>query len=386
MIRERAVDLSTAPVPFHRPTRAGRELLYVRDSLDRATTGEPEHYVGRCERFLERSLGVGRVMLTTSCTHALEICALLLDLGAGDEVIIPSFTFVSCANAVALRGAHPVFADVRSDSPTLDPAAVERLITPRTKAIMLVNYAGISPDAGAFAALAARRGVMLIEDNAQGLFARQAGRCLGTFGSLSTVSFDAMKNITCGAGGALLINDPSFVVRAEIVREKGTDRAGFKRGEVDEYTWHDVGSNYSIADSLAAQLLAQLEERESIQLRRRVLWDRYREGLAEWAASCGIRLPYVPLDADQPYHMFYLIMPGARARDRFISRLQAAGISSAPHYAPLHRSPAALQRGLGGPCPVTDVIAATLVRLPLFTHMTTAQQERVIAAVVRAHP
>lgn len=386
MIREPAVDVSTARIPFHRPTRAGREMLYVRDSLDRAAAGDAEYYVEHCERLLERTLGVGRVMLTTTCTHALEICALLLDLGAGDEVIIPSFTFVSCANAIALRGARLVFADIRADSPTLDPAAVERLITPRTKAIMLVNYAGISPDAEAFAALAARRGVMLIEDNAQGLFARQAGRSLGTFGSLATVSFDAMKNITCGAGGALLINDPSYVARAEIIREKGTDRAGFKRGDVDEYTWRDIGSNYAIADSLAAQLLAQLEERESIYRRRRLLWDRYRDGLAGWADACGVRLPYVPRDMDQPYHAFYLFMPNPQARDRFIGRLLAAGIASAPHYAPLHRSSAALGRGFNGACPVTDAVASTLVRLPLFTHMTTAQQERVIAAVVRTHP
>ena len=356
------------------------------DALERAAAGETEHYIESCERLLERTLGVHRAMLVTSCTHALEASALLLDLAAGDEVIVPSFTFVSCANAIVLRGARPVFADIRADSLTLDPASVERLITPRTKAVMLVDYAGFSPDAEAFAALAAQRGLTLVEDNAPGLFARQNGRSLGTFGALATVSFDAAKNITCGAGGALLINDPAFAARAEIIREKGTDRAGFRRGDVETYTWRDVGSNYVIADVLAAQLLAQLEDRDAIRRKRRALWDGYHERLSAWAAARGVRLPYVPPGADQIYHAYALMMPNAHARDRFLERLRAAGIGALSHYTPLHRSPAALGRGFRTACPVTDAVCSTIVRLPLFTQMSQAEHDRVVDAVLHADP
>ncbi|MEA2720258.1 MAG: dTDP-4-amino-4,6-dideoxygalactose transaminase [Candidatus Eremiobacteraeota bacterium] len=382
------LDASAAPgpVPFHRPTSTARDRSYVCDALDRAARGEQRYYTRRCERVLERALGIRTVMLTTSCTHALEMAALLLDLGPGDEVIIPSFTFVSCANAIALRGARPVFADIRGDSLTLDPNCAEALVTPRTRAIMMVNYAGIAPDAERFADMAARRNIVLVEDNAQGLFASQGGQRLGTYGALATVSFDATKNVTCGRGGALLLNDSSYTERAEAVREMGTDRSQFSRGNVDQYTWRDIGSNYILADVLAAQLLAQLEERDAIARSRQRLWDRYATHLAHWANESGVRLPYVPPGAEQPYHAFHLLMPNGAARDAFIERLGADGVEAVTHYTPLHRSSAAVERGLTASCPVTDRVCSTLVRLPLYTSMTVAEQDRVIGAVLRTRP
>ena len=276
-----------APVPFNRATVVGSERRYLLEALANEDFGGTGPFARRCEALLEKHIGVPRALLTTSCTHALEMCALLLDLGPGDEVIMPSFTYVGCANAIALRQARPVFADIRADSFTLDPAGIEPLITARTKAIMLVHYAGISPDVEAIAALAKRRGLVLIEDNAHGAFARQGGRQLGTFGGLATLSFHATKNITCGEGGALLVNDPALIGRAEIIRDGGTDRSRFRRGEVGFYAWQELGSSYTIGDLLAAALLAQLESRDEITARRRTLWERYARAVGKAIAAAS---------------------------------------------------------------------------------------------------
>jgi dTDP-4-amino-4,6-dideoxygalactose transaminase len=371
-----------APIPFNRATVVGGERRYLLEALASEDIGGTGPFARRCEALLEKHIAVPRALLTTSCTHALEMCALLLDLGPGDEVIMPSYTYVGCANAVALRKARPVFADIRPDSLTLDPAAIEPLITSRTKAVMLVHYAGISPDVEAIAELAKRRGLVLIEDNAHGAFARQGGRQLGTFGALATLSFHATKNITCGEGGALLVNDRALIERAEIIRDGGTDRSRFRRGEVGFYEWQELGSSYSIGDLLAAALLAQLESRDLVTSRRRALWERYAVELQRWAGSRGVALPFVPAGAEQPYHIFYLVMPTHEARTEFIAAMDAEGVHCAPHYVPLHASAAARRLGLHSGCGRTEDLAARVVRLPLYTNMTEAEQARAIEAVL----
>jgi dTDP-4-amino-4,6-dideoxygalactose transaminase len=331
---------------------------------------------------LERLLGVPRVLLTPSGTHALELIALLLDIRPGDEVIIPSFTFVSTANAFVLRGARPVFADIRPDTLNLDEAQLERLITPRTRAIVAVHYAGVGCEMDAILEIAARHGIAVVEDNAHGLFGTYKGRYLGTFGSLAALSFHETKNITCGEGGALIINDPRYIERAEIIREKGTDRTRFFRGEVDKYTWVDVGSSYVLSDLLAAFLYAQLEARERIHAKRRRIWQYYAEHLKDWADAHGVRLPYVPPHCQQSYHMFYLLMPSLAERQALMAHLRARGILSVFHYHPLHLS--AMGRRFGGrpgQCPVTEAVSDRLLRLPFYNALTEDDQASVVAAL-----
>jgi len=325
------------------------------------------------------------VLLTTACTHALEMAALLLDIKEGDEVIVPSFTFVSTANAFVLRGAKPVFVDIRPDTLGMDESQIERLITPRTRAIVPVHYAGVACEMDAISSMASQRGIAVIEDNAHGLFGRYKGRLLGTFGALATQSFHETKNISCGEGGALLINDPELIRRAEIIREKGTDRARFHRGQVDKYTWVDVGSSYVQSDILAAHLLAQLEARDEIQSARRRTWSTYYERLDDWASANGVKLPLTPPHRDQPYHMFYLILPTYAARHELIARLRRRGILAVFHYVPLHSSPMG-RRFDAAHCPVTDRISDTLVRLPFYNTLTDHEQTRVIDEITSFHP
>jgi dTDP-4-amino-4,6-dideoxygalactose transaminase len=331
---------------------------------------------------LEQELGVTRALLTTSCTHALEMTALLLDVGPGNEVIMPSFTFVSTANAFALRGCRPVFADIRPDTLNLDESRLEQLITPRTKAVVVVHYAGVACEMNEILALAERHGLAVIEDNAHGLFGRYRDRPLGSLGALATLSFHETKNFTCGEGGALLINDPQYLERAEIVREKGTNRGRFFRGQVDKYSWVDLGSSYLPSDLLAAILYGQFEARAAIQDRRREIWERYRVGLAQWAAARSVRLPMVPAHCAQPYHMFYLLMPSRRERQALIASLRDQGILSVFHYVPLHLSVMG-QRfgGQPGDCPVTEDISDCLLRLPFYRDLLGTDQDRVIAAI-----
>jgi len=369
-------------IPFNKPSFAGNENRYIVEAIERGHISGDGHFTKRCHELLQRELGVPKVLLTTSCTHALEMCGLLLDLGPGDEVIVPSFAFVTTVNAFALRGATPVFADVRADTLNLDERRLEELVTPRTKAIVALHYAGVGCEMDAIGELAARRGIAVVEDNAHGLFGRYKGRFLGTFGALATQSFHETKNFSCGEGGALVVNDERHVERAEIVREKGTDRSRFLRGLVHKYEWVDLGSSYLPSDLLAAFLLAQLESRAEIQSRRRAIWERYERELAGWAARRGVALPKVPAHCEQPWHIFHLLMPSTAERDAFLRHLEQRGILAVFHYQPLHLSPMGRRfGGKPGACPVTEDVAARLVRLPLFNRLTEAEQGEVIDAV-----
>ena len=310
------------------------------------------------------------------------MCGLLLNLKPEDEVIVPSFTFVSTANAFALRGTRIVFADIRPDTLNLDENRLEQLITSRTKAIVPVHYAGVGCEMDSIMKVAERHGIAVVEDNAHGLFGKYRGRWLGTFGCLATQSFHETKNITCGEGGALLINDAALVERAEIIREKGTDRSRFLRGQVDKYSWVDIGSSYVMSDVLAAFLYAQLEVFQKIQAERRRIWDYYDERLREWASEAGIGCPTVPAHCEQSYHMYYLIMRSLEERQEFISFLKTRGILSVFHYVPLHLS--VMGRRFGSrdaKCPVTEEKSDRLVRLPFFNTLSAAQQDLVIKAI-----
>ena len=369
-------------IPFNRPFATGNELDYIRAAIATPKFSGDGSFTAQCHRLVEQSLGIQKALLTTSCTHALEMAALLLDTGPGDEVIVPSFTFPSAANAFVLRGAKPVFVDIRADTLNIDENQIEQRITARTKAIFLVHYAGVGCEMDAITSLARQHGIAVVEDNAHGLYGKYRGRYLGTLGQLATLSFHETKNFTCGEGGALLINDARFNPRAEILREKGTDRSRFFRGEIDKYTWVDVGSSYLPADLLAAFLSAQLEHRDQIQSMRRQIWESYARELASWAEASGIRLPIVPAECEQSYHMFYVIMPSFESRQALISHLAGFGILAVFHYLPLHLSPMGLRfGGRQGDCPVTEDLANRLLRLPFFTGMSSSEQSEVIEAV-----
>jgi dTDP-4-amino-4,6-dideoxygalactose transaminase len=371
------------PIPFNRPAIVGGEFDRVREAIEGGQISGNGPFGRRVERMLGEELGQARVLLTTSCTHALEMAALLLGVAPGDEVVLPSYTFVSTANAFALRGARPVFVDVRPDTLNLDETKVEAAIGPRTKAIVPVHYAGIGCEMDALGEIAARRGVPIVEDNAHGLFASYRGRPLGTFGSLATQSFHETKNFSCGEGGALVVNDPAFVERAEILREKGTNRARFFRGQVDRYSWVDVGSSWVLSDLLAAFLLAQLEQKEKVMAARKRIWERYSEGLAAWACSNGVVLPTVPAECESSWHMFHLLLPDLARRQALIAHLGALGILAVFHYVPLHLSDMGRAAGWKpGDLPVTENVADRLLRLPLFNDLSEEDQGRVIEAVV----
>jgi dTDP-4-amino-4,6-dideoxygalactose transaminase len=375
--------MGNAPIiPFNRPRPLGREVEYITDAFARGHISGDGFYTRQATELLERELGTS-VLLTTSCTHALEMAALLLDIAPGDEVIVPAFTFPSTITAFVLRGAVPVFADIRTDTLNLDERLVGRLITPRTKAIVAVHYAGVACEMDDLVALADRHQVALVEDNAHGLFGKYKGRLLGTFGRLATLSFHETKNFTCGEGGALLINDPQLRSRAEIVREKGTDRSRFFRGEVDKYGWVDLGSSYVLSDLLAAVLLAQLEHRVEVQARRRAIWHAYFDRLGSWAESNGVTLPVGSSPViDHAYHLFHVLMPTGRARDGLIAHLKQRGILSVFHYLPLNRSVMGLKlSSTPNACPVAEDVSERLVRLPFFTTLTDAEVAAVVDAV-----
>ena len=349
---------------------------------NRHASGDGE-FTKRCQDFLQSRLRAHKVLLTTSCTDALEMCALLLDLEPGDEVIMPAFTFVSTANAFVLRGARPVFVDIRPDTLNLDEARVEAAITSRTKAIVVVHYAGVGCEMDAILAVAERHGLPVIEDNAHGLFGSYRGKPLGTFGSLATLSFHETKNLSCGEGGALVINDPRFIERAEIMREKGTDRSRFFRGEIDKYTWRDLGSSYLPSDILAALLWAQIGIVDTIQAKRRAIFECYASNLYDWAESHGVRLPVIPDHCDCSYHLFYVVLPNtAGAQHTLIEHLRASSINAVFHYQPLHLTPMGRQfGGQAGQCPVTESVTERVVRLPFYFDLSPTDQSRVIEAV-----
>ena len=369
-------------IPFNRPFATGDEIDYIRVAIAVPKFSGDGSFTAHCHALIEQSLGIQKVLLTTSCTHALEMAALLLNIGAQDEVILPAFTFPSTANAFVLRGARPVFVDIRRDTLNIDENQIEQRITERTKAIFLVHYAGVGCEMDTILAIARRHALSIVEDNAHGLYGRYRGRYLGTFGQLAALSFHETKNFTCGEGGAVLINDAQFNERAEILREKGTDRSRFFRGKIDKYNWVDVGSSYLPSDLLAAFLRAQLEHRDQIQSMRRQVWENYARELASWAKTNGARLPIVPSECEQSYHMFYLIMPSFERRQALISHLAGLGILAVFHYLPLHLSPMGLRFGGGkGERPVTEDLADRVLRLPFFTGMSTSEQAQVIDAV-----
>lgn len=364
--------LSKLPIiPFNRGHTFGKELTYIQDAIQRGHLSGVGHYTRQCERFLQSTLAIPRALLTTSCTHALEMSAILLEIKPGDEVIVPTYTFVSTANAFALRGAKIVFCDSRPDTLNMDEGKLERLITPQTRAVVPVHYGGVGCEMKIIQSIAERHGIAVVEDNAHGLFGKYDGKYLGKFGSMATLSFHETKNVICGEGGALLINDPELIERAEILREKGTNRSHFFRGQVDKYTWVDIGSSYVISEILAAFLYAQLENASVIQKRRKEIWNYYAERLRAWASRNGTQLPTVPARCEQAYHLFYLLLPTMQDRDALIQHLKLEGIMSVFHYVPLHQSPMGESFGAKlGDCPVAEDIASRLLRLPFFWDLT----------------
>jgi dTDP-4-amino-4,6-dideoxygalactose transaminase len=374
--------MTTYTIPFNKATLAGNELQYMSQAIQNYHVSGDGPFTHKCHALLEEIVGVPKALLTTSCTHALELMAFLLEIQPGDEVIVPSFTFVSTINAFVLRGARPVFIDIRPDTLNLDESQLERMISPWTKAIIVVHYAGIGCEMDAILDIAGRCNVRVVEDNAHGMFGKYKGQNLGTFGCLATQSFHETKNITCGEGGALLINDPQYIERAEILREKGTNRSHFFRGQVDKYTWVDIGSSYLPSDILAAFLYAQLENYTQIQARRKRVWEYYQAHLQDWAQANQVRLPYVPENCQQPYHMFYLLLPSLEIRQGMINHLKSKGILSVFHYLPLHASE--MGRKFGGKigdCPITEQISDRLLRLPFYNDLSEGDQEFVVGAI-----
>lgn len=377
---------SSFRIPFNKPSLTGEEFQYISQALGRGHISGDGQFTKRCHELLQAALGVSKVLLTTSCTHALEMAALLLDIQSGDEAIVPGFTFVSTANAFVLRGARPIFCDIRPDTLNIDERLIEARITPRTKAVVVVHYAGVGCEMDEIVAIAQRHGLAVIEDNAHGLFGKFKDKYLGTFGSLATQSFHETKNFTCGEGGALLINDAQYFDRAEILREKGTDRSRFFRGQVDKYSWIDLGSSYLPSDILAAFLLAQLEHREQIQNSRRRIWEYYNQHLSAWAKQNGATPPLVPEYCEQPWHMFYMLLPTLDARQALIAHLKSLDILSVFHYLPLNLSPMGRQwGGREGDCPVTEDVSDRLIRLPFYNDLSESDQARIVSAIISFH-
>lgn len=367
-------------IPFHRPTHVAGELELVSKVLLGRSSGR--HFNQECDKLLRDRLGVAYATMTPSCTDALELSALVLDIKPDDEVIVPAFTFTSTANGFLLRGARLVFADIVPETLNVDPASIERLITPRTRAIIVMHYAGIACDMDAIMAIADAAGIPVVEDAAHALFGAYKGRPLGTIGTTGTFSFQNTKNFTCDEGGAFVTNDARLAEIAEVIREKGTNRSQFMRGLLHKYEWVSVGSSYIMAETLAAQLMAQFSQAKEIQDKRKRIFQRYQSGLADWAVAQGVRQPTVPNSCDPAWHLYYLIMPSEEIRDRFLSYLRSREIGAAFHYVSLHLTP--MGRSLGGQvgdAPVTERMAAGLVRPPFFTDLSEAEQDRVIEVI-----
>lgn len=370
------------PIPFTRVAMMGRELEYVAEAAKGRHLSGDGAFTKRCQQWLVRRFGVASALLTSSCTHALEMSALLLDIKPGDEVILPSFTFVSTVNAFVLRGATPVFIDSRADTLNMDERQLERLITPRTRAIVPMHYAGVACEMSAIMDIARARGIAVVEDNAHGLLGKYRGQWLGTFGAMATQSFHDTKNFACGEGGALMINDASYTERAEIIREKGTNRSRFFRGQVDKYTWVDVGSSYLMSELSAAFLLGQFESEASIQAGRRRVWETYHKQLGGWARRHDVRLPLVPEGCGPSWHLYHVMLPSLERRQQLIAHLKSRDISAVFHYLPLHLSEMGLRLNPNPPSlPVVEAAADTLLRLPLYSDMSDDEVARVIEAL-----
>jgi dTDP-4-amino-4,6-dideoxygalactose transaminase len=363
-------------IPFNRPYLTGREFLYIREAVEAAQLAGHGRFTRRCHDWLQERFGSRRALLTQSCTAALEMAATLAGIEPGDEVIMPSFTFVSTANAFVLRGARPVFVDVRPDTLNIDERLIEPAITPRTKAIVPVHYAGVACAMDVILDIAGRHDLLVIEDAAQAFGATWRGRPLGTLGHLSTLSFHETKNVISGEGGALLVNDEKFVARAEVLWEKGTDRLRFHRGEVSRYTWVDVGSSYLPSEITAAFLWAQLEAADAIVAGRREIWRAYDERSAGLPA---VTRPHVPQECEHNAHMYYVLLDTDLDRTEVLRRLNAEGVNAVFHYVPLHSAPAGLRYGrTGSTMAVTDERSARLIRLPLWLGMDAPALDTVV--------
>ncbi len=368
-------------IPFNKPHFFGNEIHYIQQALANGHISGNGPFTNKCEEWLKDRLQVKKSLLTTSCTDALEMCALLLELEPGDEIIMPSFTFVSTANAFVLHGGIPVFADIRPDTLNIDHEQIESLITPRTRAVVVVHYAGVACEMDTIIEIAQRHGLIVIEDNAHGFLGSYKGRPLGSIGNLATLSFHETKNITCGEGGALLIKDSKYSDRAEILRDKGTNRARFISGEVDKYTWVDKGSSFLPSDLLAGVLLAQLQHESEIQERRSRIWKTYESSLWQWAKPIGIQLPTVPDNCEQAYHLFYLLMPDPESRTELIQHLAGHGIHGVFHYSPLNTAPMASHWSPQPSCPVSESVADRLVRLPIYFELSEEDQNSIVRCI-----
>lgn len=369
-------------ISFNRPTLVGEEFTYIRQALERLHLSGNGHFTQSCQALIERQLGVGKVLLTHSCTAALEMAAILAEIGPGDEVIMPSFTFTSTANAVVLRGGVPVFIDIRGDTLNLDENLIEAAITSRTRAIFVVHYAGVAASMDRIMAVADRHRLLVLEDAAQGMHAAWKGRPLGSFGAFAAFSYHETKNVIAGEGGALVVNDPAAAARAEIIWEKGTNRAQFQRGEVAKYTWVDLGSSYLPSEITAAFLLAQLEAGPAITAARLAAWNRYHAALEPLERDGRLRRPVIPADCTHNGHIYYVLARDGATRERALPLLAARGVNAVMHYVPLHSSPAGRRFGRAeGALTQTDSVSGRLIRLPLHPRLDRASQDRVIEAL-----
>jgi dTDP-4-amino-4,6-dideoxygalactose transaminase len=376
------MTFSDDAVDFNRPHYGAEELEYIEAAVARAHISSGGEFTSRCRGWLEAQTGSPAALLVHSCTAALEMIAMLIDAGPGDEIIMPSFTFVTTANAFALRGAVPVFVDIRPDTLNIDESLVERAITDSTKAIMAVHYSGVGCAMDRLQTIARDHNLWLTEDAAQGLMATYQGKPLGTIGQLGAISFHETKNVTCGEGGALLVNDPQLIERAEVLRDKGTNRSSFFRGQVDKYTWIDVGSSYALSDMSAAFLWAQLQKAKPLTRARLSIWERYQQGFAELEERGVVRRPVVPHECVNNAHMYYLLVRDLSERSRVLEQLTERGINAVFHYVPLHSSPAGRRYGRAdGRLPITQDVSGRLLRLPLWAGMTDAMVDRVIEEV-----
>ena len=382
MPESKSAPKDPSKIPFSRPSVQGQELTYLKEVLESNWMAGDGSFTKRCHRWLEESLKTRKALLTHSCTAALEMSAILLDLKPGDEVIMPSFTFVSTANAVALRGATPVFIDIRPDTLNIDEKLIEAAITPKTKAIFVIHYAGVGCEMDTIMEIADRRKLIVLEDAAQGLLSYYKGRALGTFGALGSLSFHETKNVVSGEGGALLVNDERFSQRSEIIREKGTNRSQFFRGQVDKYTWVDLGSSYLPSELIAAVLLAQLEVAQKITDERLANWARYNEAFADLESSGHLTRPRIPPECKSNGHIFYLITRSLDERTALMAHLKNIGVSAPFHYIALHNSPAGKKYGRAhGSLAQTESLSDRLLRLPLWPGLTNADVDRVSQSV-----
>ena len=371
-------------IPFNKPFCAGKELYYIARAVTLGNISGDGHFTQSCCRLLEERFGIHKVLMTPSCTAALEMAAALCDLGPGDEVIMPSFTFVSTASAVVRQGARPRFVDIRPDTLNLDDALVEEAVTPHTKAILPVHYAGVGCQMDRLSTLARKYGLRVIEDAAQGVNASYQGRALGSLGDLAAFSFHETKNYICGEGGVLCINDPELLRRAEIIRDKGTNRQQFFRGQVDKYTWVDIGSSYVPSEICCAFLYGQLELMDAITERRKGIYQFYRSHLKPLEDEGLLRLPRLPEDCGSNYHLFYILLPDEQIRDGLLAHLNRNGIQAVFHYVPLHSSPMGRKMGYcEGELPVTDRVSRCLLRLPFYHEITEGEQSLVVSQIKR---